>query len=136
MISDSSGRYDMVVDSLSNQFKQNITTHKPVIKFYNAKKNYSFGSGFGFTSFNLQDLTQSKEYKRSFTNFFPSANFSYKYKSNSNLRFNYRATKQPTIDQLQPLRNNQDFFNQVVGNPDLKQSLQIVLISQTIVIVF
>jgi hypothetical protein len=48
--SDSSGRYDMVVDSLSNQFKQNITTHKPVIKLsYNAKKNYSFGSGFGFT---------------------------------------------------------------------------------------
>ena len=36
---------------------------------------------------------------------------------------NYQgATKQPTIDQLQPLRNNQDFFNQVVGNPDLKQS--------------
>jgi hypothetical protein len=30
----------MVVDSLSNQFKQNITTHKPVIKLsYNAKKN-------------------------------------------------------------------------------------------------
>jgi hypothetical protein len=55
----------MVVDSLSNQFKQNIT-HKPVIKLsYNAKKiNYSFGSGFGFTSFNLQDLTQSKEYIR------------------------------------------------------------------------
>jgi hypothetical protein len=63
--SDSSGRYDMVVDSLSNQFKQNITTHKPVIKLsYNAKKiNYSFGSGFGFTS-NLQDLTQSKGTKK------------------------------------------------------------------------
>lgn len=123
--SDSSGRYDVVVDSLSNQFKQNITTHRPAIKLsYNSKKiNYSFGSGFGFTSFNLQDLTQSKEYNRSFTNFFPSANFSYKYKSNSNLRINYQgATRQPTIDQLQPLRNNQDFFNQVVGNPDLKQS--------------
>jgi hypothetical protein len=30
---------DDMVDSLSNQFKQNITTHKPVIKLsYNAKK--------------------------------------------------------------------------------------------------
>ncbi|RKS94843.1 outer membrane receptor protein involved in Fe transport [Flavobacterium limicola] len=123
--SDLTGKYDVVVDSLSNQFKQNITTNKPVIKLsYNAKKiNYSFGSGFGFTSFNLQDQTLNKEYNRSFTNFFPTANFSYKYKSNSNLRVNYQgATKQPTIDQLQPLRNNQDFFNQVVGNPDLKQS--------------
>ncbi|MBB1192438.1 hypothetical protein DNC80_01990 [Flavobacterium sp. SOK18b] len=123
--SDITGKYDVVVESLSNQFEQNITTHKPVIKLnYNAKKiNYSFGSGFGFTSFNLQDLTLNKEYKRSFTNFFPSANFSYKYKSNSNLRVTYQgATRQPTIDQLQPLRNNQDFFNQIVGNPDLKQS--------------
>jgi hypothetical protein len=123
--SDLTGKYDVIVDSLSNQFKQSITTNKPVLKLsYNAKKiNYSFGSGFGFTSFDLQDQTLNKEYKRSFTNFFPSANFSYKYKSNSNLRVNYQgATRQPTIDQLQPLRNNQDFFNQVLGNPDLKQS--------------
>ena len=123
--SDTSGKYDVVVESLSNQFQQNIVTNKPVVKLsYNSKKiNYSFGSGFGFTSFNLKDVTADKEYKRSFTNFFPSANFSYKYKSNSNLRLSYQgATRQPTIDQLQPLRNNQDFFNQVVGNPDLKQS--------------
>ncbi|MFV5696965.1 outer membrane beta-barrel protein [Flavobacterium sp. ZT3R17] len=123
--SDATGKYDLVVNSLSNQFKQTITTNKPNIKLsYNAKKiNYSFGSGFGFTSFDLQDQTLNKEYRRSYTNFFPAANFSYKYKSNSNLRFNYQgATKQPTIDQLQPLRNNQDFFNQTVGNPDLKQS--------------
>jgi hypothetical protein len=123
--SDVTGKYDLVVGSLSNQFKQTITTNKPNIKLsYNAKKiNYSFGSGFGFTSFDLQDQTLNKEYKRNYTNFFPAANFSYKYKSNSNLRFNYQgATKQPTIDQLQPLRNNQDFFNQIIGNPDLKQS--------------
>lgn len=123
--SDVTGKYDLVVSSLSNEFKQTITTNKPNIKLsYNSKKiNYSFGSGFGFTSFDLQDQTLNKEYKRNYTNFFPAANFSYKYKSNSNLRINYQgATKQPTIDQLQPLRNNQDFFNQIIGNPDLKQS--------------
>ncbi|HEX9152632.1 MAG TPA: outer membrane beta-barrel protein, partial [Flavobacterium sp.] len=123
--SDVTGKYDLVVHSLSNQFKQTITTNKPNIKLsYNAKKiNYSFGSGFGFTSFDLLDQTLNNQYKRSYTNFFPTANLSYKYKSNSNLRFNYQgATQQPTIDQLQPLRNNQDFFNQTLGNPDLKQS--------------
>lgn len=123
--SDITGRYDVVVNSLSNQFKQKITTNKPNIKLsYNAKKiNYSFGSGFGFTTFDLVDETLNKEYKRSYTNFFPTANFSYKYKSNSNIRINYQgATRQPTLDQLQPLRNNQDFFNQTLGNPDLKQS--------------
>jgi hypothetical protein len=52
----------MVVDSLSNQFKQNITTHKPVIKLsYNAKKL--------ITVLDLvlprliYNLTQSKRYK-------------------------------------------------------------------------
>jgi hypothetical protein len=123
--SEDTGNYDQIVGSLSNQFRQTITTNRPNIKLsYNAKKiNYSFGSGFGFTSFDLQDQTLDKEYKRHYTNFFPTANFSYKYKSNGNLRFSYQgATKQPTIDQLQPLRNNQDFFNQIVGNPDLKQS--------------
>lgn len=119
------GKYDMVVNSLSNEFNQTIITNKPSIRLsYNAKKiNYNFGSGFGFTSFDLKDRTLNKEYIRNYTNFFPSANFSFKYKSNSNLRVNYQgATKQPTLDQLQPLRNNQDFFNQILGNPDLKQS--------------
>ena len=123
--SDVTGKYDVVVDDLSNQFKHSITTNKPNLKLsYNSKKiNYSFGSGFGFTTFDLQDQTLNKEYKRSYTNLFPAANFTYKYKSNSNLRVDYQgATRQPSIDQLQPLRNNQDFFNQVVGNPDLKQS--------------
>ena len=123
--SEDTGDYDLLVNSLSNQFEQRITTNKPNLKLsYNAKKiNYSFGSGFGFTSFNLQDQTLNKEHKRHYVNFFPMANFSYKYKSNSNLRINYNgATKQPSIDQLQPLRNNQDFFNQFIGNPDLKPS--------------
>uniref|UniRef100_UPI00374C8E94 TonB-dependent receptor n=1 Tax=Flavobacterium sp. TaxID=239 RepID=UPI00374C8E94 len=119
------GQYDLLVNDLSNQSKQTITVNKPNVKLsYNAKKiNYSFGSGFGFTSFDLVDKTLNKQYNRNFTNLFPSANFSYKYKSNANLRISYNgATKQPTIDQLQPLRNNQDFFNQILGNPDLKQS--------------
>ena len=123
--SEDTGKYDQLVSSLSNEFEQTLITHRPNLKLsYNAKKiNYSIGSGFGFTSFDLLDKTMDKQYKRSYTNFFPSANFSYKYKSNSNLRINYQgSTRQPTLDQLQPLRNNQDFFNQTVGNPDLKQS--------------
>ena len=123
--SNATGKYDVLVADLSNQFKQSIVVNKPNLKFsYNSKKiNYSFSSGFGFTSFDLLDQTLNKSYNRNFTNFFSAANFTYKYKGNANLRLSYNgATRQPTIDQLQPLRNNQDFFNQIVGNPDLKQS--------------
>ena len=123
--SNTSGKYDQLVSALSNQFEQDVITHRPNLKLsYNAKKiNYSIGSGFGFTTFDLLDKTMDKKYNRSYTNFFPAASFSYRYKSNSNLRFDYQGyTRQPTLEQLQPLRNNQDFFNQTLGNPDLKQS--------------
>lgn len=47
------------------------------------------------------------------------------YKSNHNLRLNYNGnTTQPTINQLQPIVNNNDNFNIVKGNPDLKPSFR------------
>jgi hypothetical protein len=52
-----------------------------------------------------------KEYKRNYTNFFLRQVSPSSIKSNSNLRVTYQgSTRQPTLDQLQPLRNNQDFF--------------------------
>lgn len=123
--SSTTGKYDQFVSSLSNQFEQDVITQRPNIKLsYNSKKiNYSFGSGFNFTSFDLLDHTSNKEYNRNYANLFPSASFSYNYKSNSNIRINYDGyTRQPSLEQLQPLRNNQDFFNQTLGNLDLKQS--------------
>ncbi len=119
------GKYDFVVDSLSNQFDQGITVNRPSarISFNDKKIKYNFGSGFAFTHFNLLDKSFDKNYVRNYTNFFPSANFTYNYKSNHSLRFNYNGnTNQPSLNQLQPLRNNNDYFNQYVGNPDLKPS--------------
>jgi len=123
--SPASGKYDEMVDSLSNSFDQRITVNKPGIKIsFNSKKiKYNFGTGVGLTHFILTDHTLDKEYLRSYTNFFPTASFTYSYKSNHNLRFYYNGnTTQPRIDQLQLLRDNNDFFNQYLGNPLLKPS--------------
>ena len=123
--SPTSGKYDEAVDSLSNNFTQKIFINKPSLRisFSDKKIKFSFGSGFGFTKFNLQDNTLNKNYMRSFTNFFPGANINYSYKSQHNLRIGYNGnTTQPTINQLQPLRNNTDYFNQYMGNPQLKPS--------------
>jgi hypothetical protein len=123
--SPASGKYDLSVDSLSNQFKQNIIQNIPSAKinFANKKLKINAGSGFGFTNFELRDLTFNKDYNRNYVNFFPAANITYTYKPNHSIRFNYNGnTRQPTINQLQPLRNNNDFFNEYIGNPDLKPS--------------
>jgi len=118
-------KYDATVDSLSNDFRQSIVVNKPSVKVsFNSKKiKYNFGSGFGFTHFDFKDQTMNKEYLRNYTNFFPSATFTYTYKPNHSLRFNYNGnTTQPTLNQLQPLRNNNNYFYQYIGNPDLKPS--------------
>ncbi len=123
--STSSGKYDQMVDSLTNLFDQKITVHKPGfrISFNDKKLKYSFGSGIGFTKFNLTDQTFNADYLRRYTNFFPGANLTYTYKSNRSIRLNYNGnTIQPRIDQLQLLRDNNDFFNQYLGNPLLRPS--------------
>lgn len=118
-----SGKYDAVVDSLTNNFEQTITINRPSVKInYSDKKvKFNLGSGFGITHFNLDDITLGKNYKRNYTNFFPAATMTYTYKSNHSLRLSYNgSTSQPTINQLQPLRSNNDIFNEYYGNLDLK----------------
>ena len=120
-----SKKYDVLVDSLSNQFKQNILQNIPSarINYADKKLKINIGSGFGFTSFDLKDITYDKDYTRNYVNFYPTANINYTYKPNHGIRFNYSGnTTQPTINQLQPLRNNNDYFNQYIGNPNLKPS--------------
>ncbi|HSN61839.1 MAG TPA: outer membrane beta-barrel family protein [Ferruginibacter sp.] len=119
------GKFDEVVDSLSNHFDQTIITNRPSAKisFADKKIKYNVGLGVGFTQFDLKDVTYNIDYDRNYTNFFPTAMFTYSSKANSSIRFNYNGrTTQPTLNQLQPLRNNNDQFNQYIGNPDLKQS--------------
>lgn len=120
-----SGKYDILVDSLTNDFDQHISIHSPGAKInYSTKKlKFNFGGALGLTHFNLLDKTFSKSYIRNYTNFFPSASLNYNYKGNRNIRFQYNGnTTQPTINQLQPLRDNNNYFNQYIGNPNLKPS--------------
>ena len=119
------GRYDTKVDSLTNDFDQRISIHRPSAKLnYTGKKlKATIGYGFGFTHFDLKDNSVNRDYIRNYTNFFPAANLNYSYKANHNLRFSYNGnTQQPTLNQLQPLTNNNDYFNQYIGNPNLKPS--------------
>ena len=118
-------KWDAIIDSLTNDFDQKIISNRPSAKisFSDKKIKYNFGLGIDFTQFNLKDITYNKNYDRNYTNFFPTAIFTWNYKSNSSVRFNYNGrTRQPTLNQLQPLRNNNDQFSQYIGNPNLKQS--------------
>jgi hypothetical protein len=118
-------KYNTKVDSLSNMFRQTIIQNIPSAKLNYAHKKFkvNVGAGVSFINFDLKDLSSNIVNKRDYTNFTPVANMSYAYKSNHNLSINYRGrTQQPSINQLQPLRNNTDLFNLYIGNPNLKPS--------------
>jgi hypothetical protein len=118
-------KYNSKLDTLSNNFRQNIVQNIPSFKInYSYKKiKANFGTGVSLINFNLKDLSSNITANRSYTNFNPMANLTYTRKANNTFSIKYNGnTKQPTIDQLQPLRNNNDLFNQYIGNPDLKPS--------------
>ena len=120
-----SGKYDQSVDSLTNSFHQSILIIRPAlaVNFNRKKVKFRLGTGFGLTHFDLRDITLMNDYVRNYTNFFPAASFTYSYKSQHMLRINYNGfTTQPTITQLQPVRNNNNQYDQVLGNPSLKPS--------------
>ena len=122
-----SGKYETAIDSLTNNFRQNIFEHSPSAKInYNYKKlKLNVGAAVSFSDFQLKDLSNGNTYNRNYSNFSPSANLTYSYKANHNLRVVYSGTTvQPTIDQLQPLRKNDDYFNQYIGNPGLRNAFR------------
>lgn len=122
-----SGKYEDVIDTLSNSFEFNRLVNTPGLNFRMNKKkyNYSFGASVGFSNFVQKNLTENSSTKYNFTNFFPRASYNYKFKPNQNLRLNYNgSTSAPSLEQLQPIRVNTDPLNIYIGNPDLKQSFR------------
>jgi hypothetical protein len=92
------------------------------------RKNTNYQVGLGVQQSQLKSLSyQAAIGKDSLTindavNFFPQASFNYTPSRTKNFRVNYRGrTNQPTVSQLQNVRDNSDFTNQKIGNPDLDQ---------------
>lgn len=128
-----SGKHDDRVDSLSNSFtfKRIVNTPGANIRMNKKKYNWSVGSSVAFsqfkqyTTFYNQNTEDERRNQYNFINFFPRASFQYKFKPNENVRFNYNGnTNAPSLEQLQPVRINNDPFNIYIGNPDLKQSFR------------
>lgn len=119
-----SGKYKMLVDSLSNNFRYNYLTNSGGINYlYNDKKlNFLLGGNVSNTTFQQTDILLDTSRKSNYYNLFPQASFRYKINAFSNFNISYSgSTRQPTIDQVQPLKNNNDPLNIIVGNPNLKQ---------------
>ncbi|MEO6316169.1 MAG: outer membrane beta-barrel protein [Chitinophagaceae bacterium] len=117
------GKYTSYDSVYSNDYNFNVFTHKAGLSFSHVKKKVriNLGNNIGITSFNQEDLRMDTSSKRNFINWFPQAMFMYSFNSQKRLSFRYNAnTAQPSIQQIQPIRTNDDPLNINIGNPDLK----------------
>jgi hypothetical protein len=120
-----SGKYENIIDTLSNHFIFNTTGHQGGFNVrYNVKKvNFSIGTGLGNSVYHMTNLDDNTNRQVSFTNFVPSVTFNYTPKQQRRINFTYNGTtRNPTLQQIQPLVDNINPQYITIGNPDLKQS--------------
>ena len=120
---DGDNKYTQLNPLFSNNFNLDALSNSGTItaRYLGKKLRFGFGTGLSAIRLNLKDLDLDKKTTYNFTGFTPQAQIGYKFKAQTGFSLSYRGnTVQPTITQLQPLRNNDDPLSIYVGNPDLK----------------
>jgi hypothetical protein len=122
-----SGQYETLDSLFSNnyQFNQMSNQGGAILNFKKAKTTLNFGTKVASVNFRQKDLYHNSLFKRDFINWSPQLRYSYKISSQGEFGIDYNGTNvQPTIDQIQPVRVNNDPLNVILGNPDLKPSFR------------
>lgn len=117
------GKYEELVSEFSNNFELNAYSNSgsAIFRYTGKKMRAGIGSGVSAIKLGLEDLDNNSLNDYHFFNVTPQASVNFTPKAQFNIGVNYRGnTVQPTISQLQPLRDNTDPLNEYKGNPDLK----------------
>lgn len=117
------GKYEVLIPEFSNNFDLVALSHSGsgILRYTGKKIRAAMGSGISSVKLRLTNLDDATVNRYNFLNITPQFQFNYTLKQQTNLNFNYRGTtRQPTIEQLQPIRDNSDPLNVYSGNPDLK----------------
>ncbi len=111
----------------SSDYSLNIMTNTggANIRLKYERINITLGGAVANAGFRQHDNITDSTMNYNYLNFFPRAIFRYNRNRQTNFTFSYTGrTNQPTINQLQPIRENTDPLNILIGNPDLKQEFQ------------
>ncbi len=119
------GQYTQLDTVFSNNYKlDQLSNQVGAIFNYRTDKNIlNFGAKVTAVNFDQLDVNTKDNLNRNFINWSPQASYQYKFSQYKSLRFNYYGNNnQPSISQIQPLKDNTDPLNIVMGNPNLKPS--------------
>lgn len=116
------GKYDELDSLLTNDYDFLINTNAGGVAYRIAKKkyNFSFGGDVVNQAYRQVDNRKDSTIRYNRVNLFPKVNFRYNFKPQTMLSLSYNgSTQQPTIQQIQPVPENNDPLNVFIGNPDI-----------------
>ncbi|QNL49547.1 outer membrane beta-barrel protein [Olivibacter sp. SDN3] len=119
------GEYNLLDSLFSNNYQLNQLSNQvgAVFNYKKNKNNLTFGTKISDVRFKQLDLYNNETFTRNFMNLNPQVTYQYRFSQQKTLRFNYFGNNtQPSIDQIQPIRINNDPLNIFEGNPDLRPS--------------
>lgn len=116
------GEYSLVDSSLTNKFTNIKQVNRAGLKFIfeNKKLRYTLGSKARNIFVNNNNLFTQQRITQNVNNLLPFSTMRYKFTESDVINISYYTSSQnPTISQLQPIRDNTNpnFIN--IGNPDL-----------------
>lgn len=120
----STGKYDKMDSLVSNSFINNNTAQRfsAGYNYFKNKLQCQLGFAVQLTKQDNNNLTGSRsDIKQNFSNIFPRASMVYSFNSQNTLTVSYHgSSRQPTIEQLQPVPDYSNPLLIRLGNPDLK----------------
>lgn len=127
------GEFDIMNRQQTNYFENEFIAHRYGGNFRYLQTKYNFQLGTSLQSSEIDNRsirgiyrTNGKDSviytKQTFTNLFPTANFTYNFTKKTNLSIHYRGrTNQPSVTQLQDVPDLTNLLRIRIGNPLLKQ---------------
>lgn len=119
--------YDLLDSVLTNSYAYNIVTHTggTNLSWDYKKLDFSAGVAAANTNFTQRDLRADTAFSYGVVNLFPKAMIRFEISKQSAIRLNYNgSTRQPTIQQIQPLQDNTNPNNIAIGNAGLTQEFR------------
>lgn len=117
------GKYNVLNEQFTNDYDFSINANGAGLLYQIAKKKYnlSFGSNLAYQQYRQRNNLKDSSFTYYRTNLFPKAVFRYMFKTTTVLEMRYDGrTQQPTIQQIQPVPDNNDPLNVYTGNPGLR----------------
>jgi hypothetical protein len=116
--------FDALNTTQSNDFRNTRTTNRAGAKLIYEVKKYRLSIGANYRNIYQENLNATTGQKLSLNvnNILPTASANFRFSQTSNLTLFYNMQAQlPDLKQMQPITDNSDPNNIIIGNPKLKQ---------------